>query len=69
MSSTGSDQFVVRASGGVNLFGVGAATQTQLAVAGLISTTGGVMFPDNTTQTTALYRPTLPGPGAIARDR
>jgi hypothetical protein len=57
VSSTGDNQFVIRASGGVRIFGSGAPPEAQLTVAGLISTTGGVKFPDGTHQLTASKAP------------
>jgi hypothetical protein len=52
MSSTGDNQFLVKASGGV---GIGTDSPTeQLEVNGVIySSSGGIRFPDNTVQTTA----------------
>jgi hypothetical protein len=51
-NATAVNQFMIRASGGVHIFGNGSITE-QLTVAGLISTTGGLKFPDGTLQTTA----------------
>ena len=57
VSSTANDQFVIRAAGGAHIGGVALPTDTQLTVAGLISTTGGVKFPDSKTQTGAAATP------------
>ena len=57
IASTAANQFIVRASGGAQLIGVASPAATQLTVAGVISTTGGVKFPDGKTQTSAAPTP------------